>query len=90
VKTTGRDRLIVEEPSDLDGLLEASGLCVNDDDPGAWFAERKEVARREHAKLVCLECPVKNECLELALACRIEHGVWGATTPNDRRRLVRA
>lgn len=44
----------------------------------------------ERAKRVCAECPVRAECLEYALAHRIEHGVWGGCSERERRRLSRA
>lgn len=34
-------------------------------------------------------CPVAHECLWYALDNREEHGVWGATTPQDRQALHR-
>lgn len=66
---------------------ERDGSCVYDKDPGAWFAGKTEHARRQHAVQVCLECPVQSLCLELALRRGIDNGVWGATTPNERKRL---
>jgi WhiB family redox-sensing transcriptional regulator len=41
-----------------------------------------EVARR-----VCSCCPVRDECLEYAIAERIEPGVWGGTSERTRRRI---
>ena len=43
-----------------------------------------EVARR-----ICATCPVKERCLEYALEHRIEHGVWGATSERQRRRILK-
>jgi WhiB family redox-sensing transcriptional regulator len=43
-----------------------------------------DVARR-----VCERCPVRAECLEYALAYRIEHGVWGGASERERRRILR-
>ncbi len=36
---------------------------------------------------ICRECLVVDECREYALADRTLDGVWGATTPDDRRRM---
>lgn len=41
------------------------------------------------AKAVCAGCPVRDACLEWALASRQEDGVWGGLTDNERRRLRR-
>lgn len=44
---------------------------------------------------VCAECPVKDECLEAALAFEgdaprdMRHGIWGGTTPGQRHRMVK-
>jgi WhiB family redox-sensing transcriptional regulator len=43
----------------------------------------------EQAQKLCAKCPVKVECLEYALANRIEHGVWGGASERERRRILR-
>jgi len=57
-------------------------------DPGLFFADgdgdRTGVARR-----ICGGCPVRDECLEWALEARATFGVWGGTTEQERRRLLR-
>ena len=40
----------------------------------------------EEAKKICAGCPVKQECLEYALANREQYGVWGGMTFAERRR----
>jgi WhiB family redox-sensing transcriptional regulator len=39
---------------------------------------------RALAKKVCERCPIKEECLEMAIKCDISHGIWGGTTPTER------
>jgi WhiB family redox-sensing transcriptional regulator len=41
------------------------------------------------ARAVCERCPVSDACLHDALTLRIEHGIWGGTTPQEREKLVR-
>lgn len=41
------------------------------------------------ALAVCRVCPVRQECLEWALSTRERHGIWGGTTEQERRRLMR-
>jgi WhiB family redox-sensing transcriptional regulator len=39
------------------------------------------------AKSICLGCPVRELCLEYALKRSEPHGIWGGTTPRERRRM---
>jgi len=41
------------------------------------------------AKAVCAACPVREECLEFALATRQGDGIWGGLTETERRRQRR-
>ena len=41
------------------------------------------------AKAICEVCPVRQACLEHALAHREREGIWGGTTERERRRIVR-
>ena len=42
------------------------------------------------ARRICASCPVKEPCLEYALAERIDHGVWGGASERERRRILKA
>lgn len=55
-----------------------AALCAQTD-PDAWFPEPGGVAKE--AKAVCARCPVRAECLELALRIRPQHGVWAGLSP---------
>ncbi len=35
----------------------------------------------------CKRCPVRMPCLRFAVRSRIDWGIWGGLTPEDRRRL---
>lgn len=61
------------------------GRC-RDSDPDGLFVRGAEQRR---AKLVCIGCPVRTECLAEALDNRIEFGVWGGMTERERRALLR-
>jgi WhiB family redox-sensing transcriptional regulator len=43
----------------------------------------------EVARSICATCPVKEPCLEYALANRIDHGVWGGCSERERRRILK-
>lgn len=52
----------------------------------AWFPEIGEPVTR--AKIICLRCPVRRECLEYALDHRETFGVWGGMSTNERELLA--
>lgn len=54
-------------------------------EPDIFFPERGESPAR--AKAFCARCPVRQECLEQALDDDERHGVFGGTTPQERRSL---
>jgi len=56
-------------------------------DPDIFFPVTDEDA--EPAKAICNVCPVREACLEFALAAREREGVWGGATERERRRIVR-
>jgi len=41
------------------------------------------------ALAICATCPVRAQCLEHALRNREAYGIWGGTTPEQRRRIAR-
>lgn len=76
-------------PSDRDWRDRAA---CRDEDPELFFpigttgpAERQS----ELAKRVCRRCPVVDPCLQFALRTGQNYGVWGGTTPEERRALRR-
>ncbi len=56
-------------------------------DPEVFFPSDEEPA--DAAKAVCVRCPVRQPCLDWALATREREGVWGGCDERDRRRLLR-
>jgi len=56
-------------------------------DPAVFYPTSDEEA--EAAKEVCARCPVREACLEFALASRERDGVWGGATERERRRMIR-
>lgn len=56
-------------------------------DPSLFFIERGDDARP--AKAVCAECPVREPCLEEAMAQPERLGVWGGLSERERRGMRR-
>ena len=63
---------------DLLDAAPSAGLdlpCRSSANPDLWFADSP--ADLERAKVMCLDCPVRVECLAGALARQEPWGVWG-------------
>ena len=56
-------------------------------DPARFFPINSEGVNL--AQRVCAECPVTNECLEYALANRVDNGIWGGASERRRRLILR-
>ena len=56
-------------------------------DPEIFYPVSEEDAAE--AKSICAVCPVREPCLEYALANRERDGVWGGATERERRRMIR-
>lgn len=56
-------------------------------DPDIFYPVSEEEA--DEAKAICAQCPVREACLEYALANRERDGVWGGATERERRRMIR-
>lgn len=61
------------------------GLCRHED-PELFFPDKG--SRATEAKAVCERCPLKGVCLEHALETKEKDGVWGGTTPEERKKLL--
>ena len=44
-------------------------------------------AHEETAKKICRGCPVLQHCRDYAVAADEPYGIWGATTPQERKEL---
>lgn len=73
-----------------------AGRPPKDIDPNDRTLRRnKDDAEYEIARLICRggdgagECPIRQECLDYALATKQEDGVWGGYTAVGRRSLKR-
>ena len=85
----------------LQDRTEQRGLCAGDHEHADdWFlpepqapSTRARIAYEREAERLCSSCPVRAECLELALrteATQPAWGIWGGLAPWQRTPLVRA
>jgi WhiB family redox-sensing transcriptional regulator len=58
-------------------------------DGDLWFPEVGNWAHGRQAIAICQECPVREQCLEMALRERIKFGIWGGLLPSQREVLLR-
>jgi hypothetical protein len=70
---------------DLDPAWRTRGLCQSID-PETFFPAPSEAA--DAAIALCRTCDVQGSCLAWALDVGDCHGVWGATTPRERRAML--
>ena len=66
----------------LPGDWVADALCAQTN-PDDFFPERGDNTSR--AKSVCRVCPVRDLCLQHAIATDERFGLWGGKTPEERR-----
>ncbi|MFE6460418.1 WhiB family transcriptional regulator [Streptomyces cinereoruber] len=62
------------------------------EDPDLFFPVGETgpaLLQEEEAKAVCRRCPLMVSCLQGALDRNETEGVWGGTSPRDRRNLRR-
>jgi len=69
----------------LDDAWRTRGVCQSVD-PETFFPAPSEPA--DSAVALCRTCDVQGSCLAWALEVGDCHGVWGATTPRERRAML--
>lgn len=63
-----------------------------DADPDLFYINRTDLgwtSDASEAKTICASCTVRRACLEYAMTHHEIHGIWGGTTPRERRTLRR-
>lgn len=62
-------------------------------DPELWFPDGRKLIEgdvaSEYARALCAGCPFIVSCLEKALDLGDQHGIWGGTTREERRKMLR-
>jgi hypothetical protein len=54
-------------------------------DPELFFPEKGQTTRE--AVAICKKCPEQEPCRDFAIRTNQAYGVWGGTTPRERRML---
>lgn len=72
-------------PDDHPLAWQNDALCA-EVDPELFFPEKGGSNR--DGKKICNVCEVKEECLQYALQNDQEHGIWGGTSKNERKRMM--
>lgn len=87
VQAARRDpRLHRARRADNAGNWRADAVC-QEADPEIFFADRPGAGEAEAVEW-CKGCDVQAECLATALNLGATDGVWGATTPRERRAML--
>jgi WhiB family transcriptional regulator, redox-sensing transcriptional regulator len=60
------------------------GAACGENDLELFYPEPGDQAAKQAAKAICAACPVKDACLEMALAIGDQHAILGGTTPAER------
>jgi WhiB family transcriptional regulator, redox-sensing transcriptional regulator len=89
--TTGRELTAGRELTTGQEHWRAAAAC-RDADPDLFFpvgTSGPALVQMAEAKRICLTCPVQTPCLAWALDHDVTDGVWGATTEDERRVILR-
>lgn len=68
--------------------FDGTQLCI-DYDTDIFYPEEYEDEYVAQAKSICNNCWIKEKCLSYAITTNEKEGVWGGTTPIERRRIKR-
>jgi WhiB family redox-sensing transcriptional regulator len=69
----------------MDLIYQGASCSKGEYDPEWWF----EDSDPSLAKKICGECPVAQECLKFAIDEKINFGVWGGLTGDERMKIRR-
>lgn len=64
---------------------EQQAICAQTD-PEIFFPETG--VNPHAAKAICSRCPIKDRCLEVAIANREPAGIWGGLAPRERQAII--
>ena len=62
----------------------ADAGCL-DVDPELFYPDKGDKHSSKRAKRICMGCPVRDQCLDHAVAHHELFGIWGGKSPKERR-----
>ena len=68
--------------------FDGTQACVSVD-PELFFPEDYDYQTTDQAKVICNSCPLTAACLTYALKDSSLDGIWGGTTPRERKNIRR-
>ncbi len=71
------------KPTDTTWMADAA---CRDTDLAVFFGTVRDADSVDEAKQFCQRCPVRDDCLDYALATNQTDGIWGGTTGRERDR----
>ncbi len=73
------------QPIGHDDTWRQHSSCLDHPDPDLWFPDDGDQGRE--GRVICAACPVRDDCLQHALAEVEIHGTWGGASERVRRHL---
>jgi WhiB family redox-sensing transcriptional regulator len=74
-------------------IWQVQGACRGEDSTLFYYDDNERGDNKENktatAKAICGTCKVKQECLAFALQINERYGIWGGTTPEERKSIKR-
>lgn len=87
---TGRPHRGTESPDrSTPPVLEREDRACAGIDPEVFYPDRGDSKTAKQARELCGRCPVRQPCLDWAVETRQRWGVWGGTTPEERKAILR-
>lgn len=87
--TTSLPRTHAPSPVEPNDTWRADAAC-RELDVERFFPLPGDTAGTDQAVTVCRSCPVRDQCLDYALANQELFGIWGGLTEPERESLLRA
>lgn len=78
---------VIDPPPNVAAYPRWVGACHDTNDE-RFFPEEWELKPHPDIAILCAKCPFQPRCLQAALDCPDTDGIWGGTTPHQRKQLL--